>query len=89
MSLNKEWINKLNEKDKAMESYKYELKFLRISIIREKIKRKKERVRKFVGKKIIERKRHEAFPRKGGNYNELFQDFGKESWTHNNPTQTG
>jgi hypothetical protein len=29
--------------------------------------------------KLIARKKKEAFPRKSGKYNELFQDFGKES----------
>jgi hypothetical protein len=39
-------------------------------------------------KKLMERKRKEAFPRKWGKYNELFQDFGKESWAKDDQTTT-
>lgn len=71
--------DKLNEKNKEMELFKDELTYLRISVYREKIKNRTRRRLKFMKKKLLERKRKEAFPRKDGKYNELFQDFGKES----------
>lgn len=69
----------LDNKNEVLSSFKYELQFLYQSIIEKRVIKKKERRKKRFMKKIIERKRKEAFPRKAGKYNELFQDFGKES----------
>ena len=85
-----QWANeskdKLNDKHENIEIFRRELTILRISIYNEEIRlKRKKRIRKFIRKKIVERKRKEAFPRKAGKYNELFQDFGKESWVHSHP----
>jgi hypothetical protein len=87
-----QWANeskdKLNDKHENIEIFRRELAILRISIYNEEIRlKRKKRIRKFIRKKIVERKRKEAFPRKAGKYNELFQDFGKESWVHSHPDQ--
>lgn len=39
-------------------------------------------LRRKIRRKIVERKRKEAFPRKSGKYNELFKDIGKELGNH-------
>lgn len=87
MLLYKEWEHKPNIKNGSIESLRHKL--LHIALCEEETKIKKRRLRKLIKKKLINRKRKEAFPRKGGKYNELFQDFGKESGTRDNPTKTG
>ena len=82
----KEGRDKFNEKNENIEIFRRELAALRISIYSEEIRlKRKKRIRKFIRKKIIDRKKKEAFPLKGSNYNELFQDKAKESGIHNNP----
>ena len=86
MQKSKEGRDKFDEKNENIEIFRRELATLRISIYNEEIRvKRKKRIRKFIRKKIVERKRKEAFPRKAGKYNELFQDFGKESWVHSHP----
>jgi len=80
--------DKLNEKKLDSESFKKELSYLRISIYSEKIKKRTRRRLERMKKRLIERKKKEAFPRKGGKYNELFQDLGKESWAKDDQTTT-
>lgn len=75
--------------EKPIEPSSEELELFRISLyIEEKKKKRKRRIRKFVQNKLKNRKRKEAFPRKSGKYNEIFQEFGKESGVHDNPTRT-
>ena len=83
--MNKELKDNLYNKDAILESYKFELMSLRKMVYD---KKKKKFIRKKILSKLTIRKRKEAFPRKGGKYNELFQDFGKESGVHDNPTKT-
>ena len=82
MSLKNEAKNKLNESVSNIGHFREELTSLRVSLEREKVKRKTKRRLKFFMKKLIRRKLKEAFPRKEGKYNELFQDKSKESWTN-------
>ena len=46
------------------------------------IDKKRRILRRRIRKKIVERKKREAFPRKGGKYNELFKDISKEVGNH-------
>lgn len=80
--------DKLNEKKLDTESFKNELSYLRISIYSERIKKRTRRRLERMKKRLVERKKKEAFPRKGGKYNELFQDLSKESWTNDTKTTT-
>lgn len=79
--------DKLNDKNNVLEIFRIELIYLRRAIY-ESERKKKNFIRKKIMKKLTARKRNEAFPRKSGKYNELFQDFGKESGAHDNPTKT-
>jgi len=80
--------DKLDGKNKDMEPFRDELMLLHISLCIEKVKKRIKRRLKFMKNKLITRKRKEAFPRKSGKYNELFQDFAKESGSRDNPVRT-
>ena len=80
------WYSEWKNKPQNENSIKNELTSVRNSIFYEEAEKKRKRRIKFIKKKLIERKKKEAFPRKSGKYNELFQDFGKESGVHNIPT---
>jgi hypothetical protein len=80
--------DKLNEKNKDMEPFRDELTLLHISLYIEKVKKRTKRKLKFMRNKLIARKKKEAFPRKSGKYNELFQDLAKESGNRDNPVKT-
>lgn len=78
--------NNLSEKDnKYKGSLEDELTLLHISLNAEKVKKETEGRLKDFKKRLNARKKNEAFPRKTGKYNELFQDFGKESGSRDNP----
>ena len=84
MPSNNETKNKLNEGVSNIEFFREEITSLRVSLEKQKVKRKTKRRLKFFIKKLMRRKLKEAFPRKEGKYNEIFQDKSKESWTNDN-----
>jgi hypothetical protein len=79
--------NSLKYNEKSIELSGNKLALFRMLLDIEEKKKKRRRIFKFIRKKLIQRKRKEAFPRKNGKYNELFQDLGKESGNHNNPIE--
>jgi len=85
--MGKEWKDKLNDKNDILEVFRIELIYLRKAVY-EYDRKRKNFIKRRIMKKLTARKRKEAFPRKGGKYNELFQDFGKESGVRDNPTKT-
>ncbi len=84
MPSNNETKNKLNEGVSNIEFFREEITSLRVSLEKQKVKRKTKRRLKIFIKKLMRRKLKEAFPRKEGKYNEIFQDKSKESWTNDN-----
>lgn len=68
-----------NEKDESLALSKLWLTSFGKSISENERKKKKKFIRGKIMEKLKKRKQGEAFPRKNGKYNELFQDFGKES----------
>ncbi len=78
-----EWKDKLNAKNNILEIFRIELIYLRRAVY-ELERKRKFFIRKRIMRKLTARKKNEAFPRKSGKYNELFQDLGKESWSRNN-----
>ena len=71
------------KKDKYRRDENLQLSKLWLTSFKDSIseKRKKRFLRRRFRNKLLNRKKREAFPRKNGKYNELFQDFGKESWS--------
>ena len=84
--MSKEWKDNLNDKKDFLEFFRIELIYLRRAVYESERKRKNY-IRKKIMKKLTARKRNEAFPRKSGKYNELFQDLGKESGARDNQGQ--
>ena len=76
--MNKEKKERLYDKNDSLELFRLEITYLRKTISDREIKILKKRLKRLKNK-LIARKKKEAFPRKSGKYNELFQDFGKES----------
>ena len=85
--MNKEKKERLYDKNDSLELFRLEITYLRKTISDREIKILKKRLKRLKNK-LIARKKKEAFPRKSGKYNELFQDFGKESWSRDNSGQT-
>ncbi len=83
-------VDDKEKKDKYGKDESLQLSKLWLMSFRDSIsdKKKKKFIRKKFWNKLMNRKKREAFPRKGGKYNELFQDFGKESWVRDGTAGT-